>query len=98
APRELEHLVGHVEADRAAPGADATSGNQHVGAGTRAQVEDRLAVVQVSHGGRDAATEGGRDRPWSVSLRLLILVEGGAEHPESVLVLETAAAPAVGCC
>ena len=57
AAREREHLVGHVQADRAAGRADAAGADEHVGAGARAEVEDRLALVQVRHGGRHAATQ-----------------------------------------
>ena len=59
AARELEHLVGHVEADGLAGGADAAGGDEHVGAGARAEVEHDFAVVEVGDGGGDAAAEGG---------------------------------------
>ena len=55
--RELEHLVGHVEADRAAARRDAAGADQHVGAGARAEVEHDVAVAQVGDGGRHAAAQ-----------------------------------------
>ena len=59
--REVEHLVGHVEPDGAAGGADAAGGDQDVGAGARAEVEHGLALVQVGDRGRNAAAERGLD-------------------------------------
>ena len=43
--RELEHLVGHVQADRRTGRADSAGGDQHVGAGAGPEVQDRLAVM-----------------------------------------------------
>jgi hypothetical protein len=54
---EVEHLVGHVEADGPASGGDAAGGDQDVGAGAGAEVEDRLAGVEVGDGGGDATAE-----------------------------------------
>ena len=31
--------------------ADAAGGDEHVGSGARAEIEDRLALVEVGHGG-----------------------------------------------
>ena len=42
-------------------GADPARADQDVGAGSRAEVEDGLAVVQVGDGGRQAAAERRRD-------------------------------------
>ena len=57
APGELEHLVGHVEPDRAPARADPAGGDQHVGARSRAEVEHRLALVEVGDRGGNAAAE-----------------------------------------
>ena len=57
---EREHLVGHVEPDRAAAGGDAPGADEHVRARAGAEVEHRLAGVQVGDGGRDAAAERAR--------------------------------------
>ena len=78
---ELEHLVGHVEPDRLAGGRDAAGGDQHVGAGARAEIEHGLAVVQSS------ATAVGTPQPseaFTASsgtlLAACLVVERGAEH------------------
>ena len=42
---QFEHLVGHVEADRAPGGADAAGGDEDVGAGSGAEVEHSFALV-----------------------------------------------------
>ena len=60
--REVEHLVGHVDADRLAGRADAAGGDQDVGAGAGAEVEHGLALAQVGDGGRHAAAERCGDR------------------------------------
>ena len=59
---EGEHLVGHVQAVRLARRADARGGEQHVDAAARAEVEDRLALVQFGDGGGVAAAERGERR------------------------------------
>ena len=82
--RQLEHLVGHVEADRLAGRGDPAGGDEHVRAGPGAQVEHRLALVQIGDGGRDAAAERGLDR--RARRTGLLLVEGRAEHLVAVLV------------
>ena len=76
---ELEHLVGHVEPDRAPGGADAAGGDEDVGAGARAEVEHGFALVQVGDGGRNAAAERRRDRALSGALAGLGVVEHVAE-------------------
>ena len=60
--REVEHLVGHVQADGLAGRADAAGADEHVGAGARAEVEHGLALVQVGDRGRHAAAQRGLDR------------------------------------
>ena len=42
---------------------DAARADQHVGAGAGAEVEHRLALVQVGHGGRNAAAQRRAERP-----------------------------------
>ena len=56
---ELEHLVGHVEAVGLAGRADAPRREQDVDAAARAEVEHRLALVQLRDRGRVAAAERG---------------------------------------
>ena len=48
----VEHLVGHVEADRLAGRADAAGGDQHVDPAAGAEVENGLACAQIGDGGR----------------------------------------------
>ena len=62
APGQLEHLVGHVEADRPAGRAYPPCRDEDVGAGPRTEVEHRLALVQIGDGGRHSAPEGRGDR------------------------------------
>ena len=54
---QLEHLVGHVEAVGLAGRADAARREQDVDPAAGAEVEDRLALVQVGDRGRVAAAE-----------------------------------------
>ena len=56
-PRELEHLVGHVEAVGLAGRADAPGREQDVDPAAGAEVEDGLALVEVGDRGRVAAAE-----------------------------------------
>ena len=77
---ELEHLVGHVESDRLAGGSDAPGADQHVGAGARAEVEHRLALVQIGDRGRDAAPERCVDSGCGSAVGMLVFVERRAEH------------------
>ena len=55
--REREHLVGHVDPVGGARRADALRGQDHVDAAAGAEVEHRLALVQVGDRGRVAAAE-----------------------------------------
>ena len=57
-----EHLVGHVEAVGPSAGAHSSCGQQDVDPAARSEVEDRLALVQLGHGRRIAAAEGGELR------------------------------------
>ena len=70
----------------ALPGrADAAGGDQHVRAGARAEVEHRLALVEIGDRGRHAAAERRLDgglRGASASS----VVQGGAEDLVAVLV------------
>ena len=72
---EFEHLVGHVEPDRAAGGTDAAGRDEHVGASTGAEVEHGLALVQVGDRGRHAAAQRRRDRAFGGALAGLGVVE-----------------------
>ena len=92
---ELEHLVGHVEPDRLAARADAAGGDQHVGAGAGAEVEHRLALVQVGDRGRDAAAERGVDGRLQGGVAGVV-VEGCAEDLVAVLVGRSDVRPAAG--
>ena len=77
---EREHLVGHVEAERAAGRADALRGEQDVDPAAGAEVEDALALVQVGDGDRVAAAEAREDGRVG-QLRLLERgVEAGADR------------------
>ena len=62
APGEGEHLVGHVDADRATGRADATRGEQDVDAAARAEVEDGLALAQLGDRDGIAAAERREER------------------------------------
>ncbi len=48
APGDLEHLVGHVDADDAPPWPDDLGGDEADLAGAAAEVEDRLAGLEVA--------------------------------------------------
>ena len=58
--RELEHLVGHVEAVGLAGRTDALRREQHVQPAAGPEVEHRLALVQLGDGGGVAAAERGQ--------------------------------------
>ena len=62
ARRQGQHLVGHVQAEDATRGSDATRRQEHVDAAAGAQVEDPLALVQVGHGDGVAAAQRGEHR------------------------------------
>ena len=57
APGEREHLVRHVEPDRAPVRTDAPRGDEHVRAGARAEIEHGLAWAEIRDRRRHAATE-----------------------------------------
>ena len=61
-------------------GADAPGADEHVGARPGAEVEHRLALVQVGHRGGDAAPQRGRHRGLRCTDGVLAGVEVGAEH------------------
>lgn len=54
----LEHLVGHVHAVHHAFRADPTGRKKRVGSGTRAEVQHRLASLEIHQGRGVAASEG----------------------------------------
>jgi hypothetical protein len=54
---QVEHLVGHVQADCPPGRAHAARGDEHVRARTGAKIEHRLAFVQVGDRGRDPAAQ-----------------------------------------
>ena len=87
-PRELEHLVCHVQPDRLAARSDPPGRDQHVRAAARPEVENGLALVQIGDSGRHAAAErrlhGGVSCAADVGLR----IEGSAEHLPAGLVRE----------
>ena len=56
-PGEVEHLVGHVDPVRLPRRTDPAGGQQHVDATAGAEVEHRLALVQVGDDERVAAAE-----------------------------------------
>ena len=58
APRDLQHRVGHVDADHAAGGADAPRGFKTIDAASGADVQHRLAGLDCRKPGRCAATVG----------------------------------------
>ena len=66
-------------------GADAAGGDEHVGAGARAEIEHRLALVEVGDRGGNAAAERGLDRRPGRRVALVV-VEGAAEDLVAVLV------------
>jgi len=59
APRQRQHLVGHVEAVGLAGRADAAGREQHVDSASRAEVEDGLPRRQLGDRGRVAAAKRG---------------------------------------
>ena len=58
---------------------DAAGGEQHVGPAAGAEVEDRLALVQVGDRGRDAAAQRRLDGAVGYAVGLGGVVEGAAE-------------------
>ena len=56
-PRQLEHLVGHVEAIGHSPGPDPASRQQHVDPAAGPQIQDGLTLMQRCDRGRVPAAE-----------------------------------------
>ena len=61
ATRQLEHLVGHVQAVGEPGRSDARRGQQDVDAAAGPEVQDDLAGPQLGDGGRVAAAQAGED-------------------------------------
>ena len=80
---QLEHLVGHVEAVGLAGRADPPGREQDVDAAARAEVEDRLALVELGDRGRVAAAERGQLAASGSALAVAVVVERGAEDLRS---------------
>ena len=72
---ESQHLVGHVDPERATGRPDPLGGEEDVDAAARAEVEDALAGMEVGDGGRVAAAERREDR----GVRQLVALERGVE-------------------
>ena len=89
---EGEHLVGHVEADRAAGRTDPLGRQQHVDAAARAEVEDALAFVELRDGDRVAAAERGEDG----RIGQLVALERGVELAADLSGVAGAAAAVAG--
>ena len=62
-------------------GSDAAGADEDVGAGSGAEVEHGLALVEVGDGGRDPAAQRRAERGVGGALGLRVLVEGRAEPP-----------------
>ena len=78
--RQRQHLVGHVEPVGLAGGADPPRGEQHVDAAAGAEVEHRLARVELGQRGRVAAAERGRHRLCGERRGLALRVEVGGDR------------------
>jgi hypothetical protein len=77
--RQLEHLVGHVDAIHEPGRTDPPRRQQYVDAPARSQVKDSFALVQVGDRQRVSAAEAGQDRfPWQF-VGLALAVQGRAE-------------------
>jgi len=61
-PGEVEHLVGHVQAEGAAGEPDAACRQQHVDATAGTQIENSLALLEFCHGDGVAAAKTGQHR------------------------------------
>ena len=81
---ELEHLVGHVQADSLAGRSDAAGGDQHVSARARPKIEDGLALVQVRDRGGYPAAERRVDRGLGGIALTRAVIQRAAEHTSSV--------------
>src|SRR5262249_6331450 len=77
--RQLEHLVGHVHAERTPERPDAPRREEHVDAAAGAEVEDDLALAELRDRQRVAAAEAHGDCRLRQALALLVRVERGAE-------------------
>ena len=80
---QLEHLVGHVESVRLAGRADPAGRQQDVDPAAGAEIEDRLALVELGDGRRVSAAERGELRRVGERVALLAGVELGAEDVPS---------------
>ena len=76
---QLEHLVGHVQAVGGAGRADAARGEQHVDAAARAEVEHRLALLELGDRERVAAAQRGQQRGVGQLAAFVGRVQRGAE-------------------
>ena len=81
--RELEHLVGHVEAVHGSARADSPRGEEDVDPAAGAQVEHRFALVQIRDGDRVSAAEARRDRVLGESRALVPRLEPLSEDAPS---------------
>ena len=78
--REREHLVGHVEAERAPGRPDALRRQEDVDPSAGAQVEHALAGAQVGDGRRVAAAERREDRGVGKLVTLEGAVQAGTDR------------------
>ena len=72
---ERQHLVGHVDAERATRRPDTLRGEEHVDPAAGPEVEDALAWMEVGDRDRVAAPERGEDG----SVGQLVALEGGVQ-------------------
>ena len=96
AARQVEHLVGHVEAIGLAGRTDPPSREQDVDPAAGAQVEHRLALVELGDSGRVATAEARELRRLRQRGAIVEVVETGAEQP-SLLVGDHRRVTAAGC-
>ena len=78
--RQLEHLVGHVQAVGLAGRPDAAGREQDVDPAAGAEVEHGLALVQLGDRGRVAAAEAGQLGGLGQGVTVVGAVEAGAEQ------------------
>jgi hypothetical protein len=79
APRQRQHLVGHVETVCSAARADALRGQDDVDAPARAEVEDDIPFAELRHRGGVTAAERRKRRCVRQLAALLGRVEGLTE-------------------
>jgi hypothetical protein len=91
---EREHLVGHVEAVDRARGADAPRGEEDVDAAAGAEVEHRLAGVEVRDGEWVSAAEARRYCCLGHAGALVDVVEALAERRRGLVATTAAVAAA----